>query len=383
MSPKPAAAASRVSAFPTDAVRPPVDAEGIFSALLLPILAVDRAGIVAMVNPAAEQMFQSSAAHLVGHPLSEHIPADSPLFALIEQVRSAGNAVAEYGLTLETPRMGRHFVNIQAAPLIDPHEGVVIVFQPRSIADKIDRQLTHRGAARSVSAMAAMLAHEVKNPLSGIRGAAQLLEQSVAAQDRSLTQLIRDESDRICDLVDRMDVFSDSGPLQREAVNIHQVLDRVRKLAESGFGRHARIAVNYDPSLPPVLGNRDQLIQVFLNLVKNAAEAVPTTGGEIVLSTAYQQGVRFAIPGTDSRVHLPLAVSVRDNGEGIPDDIKGYLFDPFVTSKPKGSGLGLALVAKIVGDHGGVIEFDSRPKSTVFRVMLPMYREPAAEGRDG
>ena len=165
-------------------------------------------------------------------------------------------------------------------------------------------------------------------------------------------------------------------------MNIHEVLDRVRQIGESSFARHAYTAV-FDPSLPLVFGNRDQLIQVFLNLVKNAAEACPATGGEIALATAYQQGVKFAVPGSNSRVHLPLAISVRDNGDGIPEDIRGCLFDPFVTSKPSGSGLGLALVAKIIGDHGGVIEFDSRPKQTVFRVMLPMYRDEAGRAVPG
>lgn len=363
------------------------DAEMILGALALPVIAVDRAGMILYANGAAEHMFQASAHHLLDHALAEHIPADSPLFSLIAQSAAACNTVAEYGVAIETPRMGRHFVNLLASPLTngggDGEDGVAVIFQPRSIADKIDRQLTHRGAARSVTAMAAMLAHEVKNPMAGIRGAAQLLEENAPPQDKALTRLIRDEADRVCTLVDRMDIFSDSGPLQREAVNIHEVLDRVRQIGESSFARHVRFTAVFDPSLPLVFGNRDQLIQVFLNLVKNAAEACPATGGEIALATAYQQGVKFAVPGSNSRVHLPLAISVRDNGDGIPEDIRGCLFDPFVTSKPSGSGLGLALVAKIIGDHGGVIEFDSRPKQTVFRVMLPMYRDETGRAVPG
>jgi len=349
-----------------------LDADAILNALNSAIMVVDRANAIASVNAAGEQFLQSSAGHLKGKPLTELLPADNPIFTLIQQVRDDGNAVSEYGVTLESPRIGRHFVNIQATLLADNADLVVVMLHQRSIADQIDRQLTHRGAARSVTAIAMMLAHEVKNPLSGIRGAAQLLEQNLSPDDRRLAELIRDEADRICDLVDRMDAFSDSGPLKRGAVNIHQVLDRVMQLAKNGFGRHLRYQAVFDPSLPLVYGDRDQLVQVFLNLVKNAAEAAPEEGGEIVLETAYQQGVRLAVSGTNTRMHLPLRVSVKDNGSGIPDDIKGYLFDPFVTSKPNGSGLGLALVAKIIGDHGGVIEFDSRPRRTEFRVMLPM-----------
>ena len=222
------------------------------------------------------------------------------------------------------------------------------MLQERTIADKMDRQLTHRSAARSVIALAAMLAHEIKNPLSGIRGAAQLLEQQASSEDRMLTRLICDEADRIVTLVDRMEVFGDDRPVARGPVNIHSVLDHVKRLAQSGFARNIRFVEDYDPSLPPVLANQDQLIQVFLNLVKNAAEAVADLGrdAEIQLTTAFRPGVRLSVPGKKSRVSLPLEFCVKDNGSGVPEDLLPNLFDPFVTTKQTGSGLGLGAGGK-------------------------------------
>jgi two-component system nitrogen regulation sensor histidine kinase GlnL len=249
---------------------------------------------------------------------------------------------------------------------------VAVSLIEQSIARNIDRQMSHRSAARSVSALAAMLAHEVKNPLSGIRGAAQLLEQSVPDSERELTTLICEETDRIVALVDRMEAFADGRPIDRAALNIHQVLNHVRRISENGFGKNVRFIESYDPSLPDVFGDRDQLIQVFLNLVKNACEVPGDGEREIELSTAYRHGLRLAVPGQQARVNLPLVVSVRDNGHGVSDEIRAHLFDAFVTNKPTGTGLGLALVAKIINDHGGAIEYDSEAGRTIFRVMLPL-----------
>ncbi|HWD58398.1 MAG TPA: ATP-binding protein [Stellaceae bacterium] len=355
----------------------------LLAALPDPVIAIDRGGSVLFVNPAAEQFLGAGAPALRGARLADLIDPHSPLFALVEAVWRDGGSVVEYDVLVEGPRLPPRPVTIQGALAAEGADLLVLSLHERAIAEQMDRQFAHRDAARSMTAMAAMLAHEVKNPLSGIRGAAQLLEQDADDSGRQLTQLICDETDRIVALVDRMEAFSDHQPLSRSAINIHEVLERVRRIAQSGFARHLRFAEEYDPSLPPVHGNRDLLVQVFLNLVKNAAEAGPAAGGEIVLATAYRHGRRLTTLGGGRPLQLPLMVSIADNGAGIPEELKAHLFDPFVTTKRNGTGLGLALVAKVIGDHGGIIEFDSQPRRTVFRVFLPVVPRDSRQDRIG
>jgi len=357
-------------------------AEAVLNSLPLAVMVIGPDARIHDANAAAEDFFDMSVALLRRHSLRDLVPFGSPILSLIEQVRQRGAAVSEYKVDLGTPRTpSERMVDLYVAPVAEQFGDVVVMLQQRAIADKMNRQLTHRGAARSVIALAAMLAHEIKNPLSGIRGAAQLLEQSANDEDRALTRLICEEADRIVKLVDRMEVFGDERPVEREPVNIHVVFDHVRRLAQSGFARHIKFVEDYDPSLPSVLANRDQLVQVFLNLVKNAAEAIGESAvdGEIQFSTAFRPGVRLSLPGSKAKVSLPLEFCIKDNGPGVDEDIKPHLFDPFMTTKPTGTGLGLALAAKIIGDHGGIIECQSQPRRTVFRVLMPKFTGDDAE----
>jgi two-component system nitrogen regulation sensor histidine kinase GlnL len=347
----------------------------IVGALPMPIILVGLEYQLLHANQAAEQFFDMGVGLLLKQKLGDLLPFGSPLLQLIGQARERGASIAERNVDLTTPRLGERVADVTLTPADDG--AVIVLLQERGLAHRIDRQLLYRGAARSMSGMAAVLAHEIKNPLAGIRGAAQLLEEAVSPEDRVLAELIRNEADRIRALIDRMEAFGDPMALSRTPVNIHEVLDRVKLVAETSFGRRLRIVENFDPSLPPVWGDRDNLIQAFMNIMRNAADAAPPDNGEIVLSTAYRPGVRIATsgsggPGHRQRLSLPLEVTVRDNGSGIAADLLPYIFDPFITTKSHGAGLGLPLVAKIIADHGGVIECESQSRRTLFRVLLPV-----------
>ncbi|HEX9449303.1 MAG TPA: ATP-binding protein [Dongiaceae bacterium] len=361
-------------AVPDQAALPVVDGRGaILETLPIAVIAVDALDHVTDANAAAEVLLGQSRALLRGMPLRDVIAADNPLFALIAAARSQQISVTEYDLSIGGPRLEAAHMAVEIAPMAERSGHVVVAMINRRIERRISQQQMGRDATRSVRAMAGMLAHEVKNPLSGIRGAAQLLEAKLAGADLQLAELIREETDRIVALINGMEMFTDDRAPRLEAVNIHEVLDRVRRLAQHGVGAAVEFQMRYDPSLPPVSGNRDMLIQAFFNLVRNAAEACPTEGGIITLSTSYHTGLRQGERNRTWRHKRCVLVTVGDNGSGVPAHLQASLFDPFVSEKPGGKGLGLALVAKIVQDHAGVIEFVSELGHTQFTVMLPLH----------
>ena len=334
------------------------------------ILAADGALVAA--NAAAEHLFGQGLALLSRGRFSEALPAGSPLAGLLARARDEAVQVREHGLDIALFGHPPFEADGAAAPLGDG--AMLLTLQPRGGVLGAERVAEGPGL-RSVVALGRMLAHEIKNPLAGIRGAAQLLKSGVQPADAPLAQLIVDETERIRRLVDRMEAFSDEVSPQRLPVNIHQVLDRVRALAANGVADGLDLRETYDPSLPAALGDEDMLIQVFLNLVKNAAEAAHARGdgrGEVLISTAFRHGVRVRPAAGAALRATTLEVRVQDNGPGVPPALREHLFEPFVTSKSFGAGLGLPLVAKLVAAQGGLVDFESEPGRTAFRVLLPI-----------
>ena len=354
-------------------------AVSILAHLPNPVFVIDDRDRFTYLNNAAEMFFQSSQVMLIGAPLATLIPADSPLFSMLSRARLQQVSVADQGVEFAGPRIGMKLVNVQISPygergLADGQ--LLVTIQERALAERLRGQSVFHGAARSISAMAALLAHEVKNPLAGIKGAAQLLQADLGAGDAELTRMIVEETDRITSLLDRMEGFAGGASVVLAPVNIHEILDHCLAIASASFGTHLSVSRSYDPSLPVMEGHRDLLIQAFINIIKNASE-VTDKKGELTVKTSYSRGRRLSAGAMRTQLHVPIQVEIIDNGPGISPDIRDHIFDPFVTAKAGGSGLGLAMVASVVADHGGMVEVDSARGRTVFRINFPLADDPA------
>lgn len=355
------------------------DPAEVLSALPLPVASFDAEHRWSGLNEAAELWLNLSARSVVGleaddQALVPRLRIDPPLLPLLQAAQLSEEAVQHPRIMVSvSDRAGawnQRRATLHLAPMANG--GTVALFRPEGIASSPQR------AARSAIGMAEMLAHEIKNPVAGIRGAAQLLADGLSAEDRELTDLIVAESRRIVALLEQVERFGDTTAPQRRATNIHDILDRARRSVDLSGGA-PQIVAEYDPSLPLALIDPDRMMQVVLNLLRNASEALareardPTSPrGEplIRLRTLYDGGVR-----AEDGSSLPLQVEIEDNGPGIPEQIADQVFEPFVSGRENGTGLGLALVGKIVTEHGGRIAVESQPGRTVFRVSLPLARE--------
>ncbi|MBD9525608.1 MULTISPECIES: nitrogen regulation protein NR(II) [Paracoccus] len=378
---------SRAPVVPDDEPIPgfiPADVGPNWSALPMPAVIVDAQGRIAALNDLAESFLNVSRRSALGHHLEgpdmlKRLRIVPPMSDILDKMREGHDALNRSSVRFEIgDRLGGHverIATIYAGPVPSPAGGVVFMMAPSESSTRLGQGRAVRSAARSAIGMSEMLAHEIKNPLAGIRGAAQLIGMNLAPEDRDLADLIVAESRRIVELLDQVERFGDTSAPKLTEVNIHDVLERVRRSAAVGFGKGLRIVPDYDPSLPPALADNDQLVQVCLNLVKNAAEAIKRTGretGTIRMRSSYDGTLRMA--PTEAEPHgrsLPLQIEIEDDGPGIPEAIADQVFEPFVSGRENGTGLGLALVSKIITDHGAWIAVESRPGRTIFRISLP------------
>jgi two-component system nitrogen regulation sensor histidine kinase GlnL len=300
---------------------------------------------------------------------------DSPLEAAFTRARATSSPLFVNEVDVGTGDRPPLHCNLQIAPLADAPGHMIFLISPRELAGRLTLDHTVKSAARSAIGMAEMLAHEIKNPLAGITGAAQLLSMNLSSEDRELTDLIVEETRRIVKLLEQVEQFGNLTLPDLRPVNIHDVLDRARRSALLGFGAHMKIIEDYDPSLPMAMADPDQLLQVILNLLKNASEAAGKEPGTIRLHTYFEHSFRLRRSDGLGEA-LPLQIEIIDDGPGLPTDIADEIFDPFVSGKENGTGLGLALVSKIISDHGGWISVTSVPGKTVFRLSLPMDKAP-------
>ena len=353
----------------------------IFAALPNPVFVLDRENRFIYLNQAAEIFFQSSRMMLLGTQLTSIMPLDSNFLSMVSRARAQSISVGDQGVEVAGPKIGLKLINVQITPFGDREPRLLITIQERALAERLRGQSLFRGAARSIAAMAALLAHEVKNPLAGIKGAAQLLEADLDAECKSLTRMIVKESDRVAALLDRMEGFAGGANLVLAPVNIHEILDHCLNVAQASYGAHMKIKRSYDPSLPLVNGHRDLLIQAFINIIKNASEATELNS-EVTIKTSYSQGRRLTFAAVNGGSYAPVQVEVIDNGRGISEELRDHIFDPFVSGRSGGSGLGLTMVASVIADHGAMIDVESVPGQTVFRMNFPVAPEFEQAGEE-
>lgn len=351
----------------------PTPYENVWDTLPFPAFVISSIAEITHANTTAEQLVSTSQKQMKNKPLAQFFREDSIVVSTVKQAIKGKGSVTQYNVDVVVADKPAAVCNVFVSFLNTTQTDLLLLIQPTGVAQKMSQSLTNLSAARSVTAMAAMLAHEIRNPLAGISGAAQLLAMNASDDDVELAEMIGQETRRIGQLVDRVEHFGDQRPMHPKPVNIHDILDRARVAAEAGHAAGVMFHLDYDPSLPEVSGDADQLLQVFQNILKNAADAVTGKRGEITIRSSYNSGVKLAMQGNKTQ-NLPLQIEIIDNGCGIPDNLISEVFDPFVSSKSNGTGLGLSLVSKIIAAHGGLVECTSRVGRTVFSVRLPVWR---------
>lgn len=338
------------------------------------VVLVDAGLVVRYVNPAAENLFETSIKNVAGESLDKLFPDSAVLMAAIQYARANNCSYTEHDLELGVSGHARLHLSCTVTPVElsgDPErEELLLEFRHIQQQLRIAREERMLDQSQANRALIRNLAHEIKNPLGGIRGAAQLLDRELERPNlHEYTQVIMKEADRLQSLMDRL--LTPHRLPQPAQLNLHEVLERVRSLILAEFGREVIIRRDYDVSLPLLHGDKEQLIQATLNVVRNAAQAI--TGGadrrgEIQLRTRVVRQVTLA----RRRHRHALALEIADNGPGIPDALQERIFHPLVSGREGGSGLGLTLAQNFVTQHQGMIFFESVPGNTTFTILLPV-----------
>jgi len=338
--------------------------EGLSSAVLL----FDECLTLLYINPTGEMLFELSAKRLIGSPLDSLLPKDNQLLERIIAASQSGHPFTEREIRLNLPTFRTIKVDCTITPMLDglDKKTLLVEFVPVERSLQISREETQLIQNNAIRALIRGLAHEVKNPLGGLRGAAQLLERELPDDSlKEYTQIIIGEADRLRNLVDRM--LGPNTVPQKQAINVHEVTEHVRLLIEAQAPTGILIRTDYDPSIPELFAERDQLIQALLNIVGNAVQAIKEYGAITIRTRTLRQ---FTIG--HNRHKLVCKIDIMDNGPGIPTDMIDTIFFPMVTSRAEGSGLGLSLSQTLIQQHGGIILCESQPGSTTFSIVLPL-----------
>ncbi len=358
------------------------DAQQQLASLPLAILLLAPGQKIASANPAAEQFFGQSLRRLAGLTLSETLRFDEPRLA--ERLGDSESPVSARQIEVIVIGVGTRRLDVTAAPVVDAPGWQVLTLHDSSATEAMGEDAG--GAEDALLRAPEILAHEIKNPLAGIRGAAQLLGRKLGEGDRALTRLIADEVDRIAKLIDQMQTLSRRTTAVLEPTNLHEAIRRAIAVLGAAGGKGARFEEEFDPSLPPVTGNGDALVQVLINLLANAREACESVRKpRVIVRTRFASGLQLHSTGSGPPVRLPIELRVSDNGPGVEPAMRDHIFDPFVTTKKTGQGLGLALVRKLVGEMNGRISYerDEAGGWTHFRIHMPLSGEDRARSDKG
>ncbi len=350
----------------------------ILDFLPFPVILITETNSFYWINHSAENFLQLSKSVLIGKQIKYLFSEENHFLSLISRVRKSHISLSEKSIKFLNPKFNEKFCSVQVVPINNINSfafkaDILITVQEESFIDKMIQNKQMYSSSVAMSKINSVLAHEIKNPLAGIKGAAQLLESDLPENKIELSKMIVLETDRIVHLLDRIEKFTIDGSLKLSKINIHEILDHCIKITKASFGRHIKINCDYDPSLPEVFADKELLIQCFINLFKNSSEATDENG-EILITTSYSM-TRF-VPSVSSKkmIHLPLQIEIRDNGIGIKENLIPFVFEPFISGKINGSGLGLSMVANIISDHEGVIKLNSKPGNTCFIINLPIIK---------